>query len=268
MQREQKDILTALLGSVDISTQPDYRTDKLQKTEKTAGKFVIAGKHTTKMLDLVDETLHQMPLSVPPAVIGPFSKRAFRSLVRWNHRFHLLRHDPVVKYLGRVPAVSDQPLESESFDKRDGLVQIRSLPGRHCQAQRVAQAVDRDMDFGAKTTAATSQRLYLLTARFFGRRLRRDEHAQWWNRSFHFPYPGHRQSTGASVPRCPGRTSGQTACTPCSISRILLVKAAIGHRSGLSRAPLLHSGGSRFRYRHIHAGRFSENPAFSSIVHQ
>jgi hypothetical protein len=68
-----------------------------------------------------------------------------------------LRHDPVVKYLGRVPAVSDQPLESKSFDKRDGLVQIRSLPGRHCQAQRVAQAVDRDMDFGAAPAPTPSR---------------------------------------------------------------------------------------------------------------
>ena len=57
------------------------------------------------------------------------------------------------------------------------------LPGSHRQAQRVAQPIHGDMDFGTESTTATSQRLRFRTTCFLGRRLRTDERAQWWNRS-------------------------------------------------------------------------------------
>lgn len=208
-----------------------------------------------------------MPLLVPPAVIRTLSKRSLRSLVWWNDRFHLLGRYPVVKRLGSISTVSDQPLESEPFDKRDGCRQVRCLSRGQRQAQRVAQTVDRDMDFGAEATATTPQRLRFLAARFFGRRRRKDVRGRWWNQLSRSPYLDHRRSAGASGPKHLGHTSGRTACTPCSISRIRLVKAAIGHRSGLPRARLQRNGGSRPRCRHKRVGRFLKTPAFLSIVH-
>jgi hypothetical protein len=197
-----------------------------------------------------------MSFSVPPTVVGALGKLPFRPLMGWNHRFHLLGNHPVVKCLGSIPPIGDQPLEGEPFDKWDGFLQVCGLSCRHRQAQRVAQAIDRDMDFGAETAATTSQGLRCLSACFFGRRPRRDERAQWWSRSSHFPCLDHRHSVPASVPKYPVHTSEQTAYTPCSISRIRLVKVAIGHHSGLSRAPLQHSGGSRLHCRRMHVDHF------------
>lgn len=46
-----------MLGSVDISAQPDQGTDELDEAEITVCQFVKAGEHAPKMLDLADKTL-------------------------------------------------------------------------------------------------------------------------------------------------------------------------------------------------------------------
>ena len=52
------------LGSVDILPQPDERASELEESQVSSVQFVKPGEYPAKVLDLVDEALHQMPLPV------------------------------------------------------------------------------------------------------------------------------------------------------------------------------------------------------------
>ena len=58
------DFWDAALGSVDISTEPDKRGDKTQKSKITGSQFLETRKDTTIPFYLVDETFNQMSLFV------------------------------------------------------------------------------------------------------------------------------------------------------------------------------------------------------------
>lgn len=116
------------------------------------------------MLDLVDETLHQVPLPVQPCVV---SVLVFASGMGRNDRFGSPRDDEVQE-VGRVVAtVGDHALEGDVWQQGFGLGNVMVLAGCQPEAQRVAQAINADMDFGTEAPATTSQRLRLLTTVFF-----------------------------------------------------------------------------------------------------
>ena len=52
------------LGCVDILPQPDERASELKESEVSSVQFVKPGEYPAKVLDLVDEALDQMALSV------------------------------------------------------------------------------------------------------------------------------------------------------------------------------------------------------------
>ena len=218
------------------------------------------------MLDLIDETLDQMPFTIEPFVIWACCLFTLGTLMWWNDRFHFLFNHPLIEFLGSITTVSNQAVKRKSIDQRNSLTNVRFLPGCQSHAQRITQPIYGDMNLGTETAATTSQRLCFLTATFFGRRRHMDEHAQRCYQSSHFPCPGRQQSEQAYVPIRLGHTSGQNACRRCSISHILLVIAAIGNHYGLSRARLRQNGGILLHsYRCKHSGLLLGRPELSSI---
>jgi hypothetical protein len=163
------------------------------------------------MLDLIDETLDQMPFTIEPFVIWACCLFTLGALMWWNDRFHFLFYYPLIEFLGSITTISNQAVKCKSIHQRHSLTNVRLLPGRQSHAQWITQPIYGDMNLGTETAATTSQRLCFLTATFFGRRRHMDEHAQRCCQSSHFPCPGRRQSEPAYVPIRLGHTSGKNA---------------------------------------------------------
>ena len=217
------------------------------------------------MFDFVDKTLHQMTLTIKPLIVRSLRLFTFGSLMRRDNGFHFLHNHPVIEILSRIASVSNDSVEGQTVNEKHGLTNVRILPGSQVQTQRIAQTIDYDMNLGGEPTTTTSQRLCLLATAFFVPRQRRDVPAQWCCQSAHFPCRGRQRNGSASVPTHLGRTSGQSVCRRCSISRIRLVRAAIGNHCGSSRARLRRSDGTLPHYRYKHSGLISRMTGFLSI---
>lgn len=74
----------------------------MQKTKIATSQLVIPGKDAAIMLDFVDKTFHQMPFPVQPFVKRTLGFVACGSLMMWNHWFHFLCHNPIIKILSRI----------------------------------------------------------------------------------------------------------------------------------------------------------------------
>ncbi len=59
------------LGSVDILFQPDESADEAQEAHEAPGELVKPREDPTVVLDLVDEALHQVTLSVYMLIVLP-----------------------------------------------------------------------------------------------------------------------------------------------------------------------------------------------------
>ena len=76
--------------SQDPSPQPDERADKLDKAEKGAIQLVETREDATKVLELVETALDQMPLAVEPGIVHPLD---LGRLMRRDDRFTALGFD-------------------------------------------------------------------------------------------------------------------------------------------------------------------------------
>lgn len=209
-----------------------------------------------------------MAFTIKPFVIGTFSFFTFCPLMWWNHWFHFLVNHPLIEFLGSIAAVSNHSVKIQPIHQGNGLTNIGCLSSGQAQTHRIAQPIHRDMNLGTEATATTSQRLRFLATTFFGRQQRRDERAQPYYQSSHFPCRGHQRNELTSVPILPDHTSGQSVCRRCSISHIRLVVVAIASRFGLSRARLRQNGDMLLRsFRCTYSGLLSGSPEFSSIVY-
>jgi hypothetical protein len=104
------------------------------------------------MFDFVDETFNQMAFFVKVHIIlAQFL--AFGS--GRNNRFgFVLFDDKPDKIIGIIPFVSDQPLKIKVGNQRFGLRDVISLTTGQNKAQRIAQSIDTDVNFGAEATFA------------------------------------------------------------------------------------------------------------------
>ena len=118
-------------------------------------KLVKARKDPTVVLQLVDEALHQMPLAIPMAVILSL---LFRSRMRWDHRFCSALNHPFNQLLPSIAPISDHPLEAQSCQQGWRVRTVVALTCCQEQAQRIAQPVHQNMQFGAEAASASSQR--------------------------------------------------------------------------------------------------------------
>ena len=115
------------------------------------------------MLDLVEKTLHQMPLFVKMFVIVTLF---FAVFARWNHGFRLLFNNPAQQIIRIIRSVCNYSLEFISRYQVFGLCNVMPLSAGQLKAQWVAQGVYIHMDFGAEPTSAASQGLFSLATVF------------------------------------------------------------------------------------------------------
>ena len=140
------------------------------------------------MLDCVDEAFHEMAFPIPPAIIVPW---LVGTRVRRDHGFRSTVSHQVDERLPGVAPIRNDAFKWQSLQQRRCVWAVMALPRRQFEAQRIAQAIDQDMDLGAKATTAPSQRLRIRRAVFFQRQRHRHAPEQWCCPGGHVPYRHH-----------------------------------------------------------------------------
>ena len=101
-------------------------------------KLVKSREDPTVVLELADEAFHQMPLSIPVAVILPL---LFRALMRWNHHFRSTPNHHLDQLLPSVASIPNHPLEAQPCQQCWSMRAVVALPCRQMQTQRIAQPI-------------------------------------------------------------------------------------------------------------------------------
>ena len=154
------------LSSVDVWTKPEESASETWKTKITAGEFLKPSKNTTIPLDFVDETLDQMLFCVVMLIVvswvGSFGSG------RNNHFSFVLLDNEVNKIVGIIAFVRNQRLKIEIEDERVCFDDVVPLPSGQDKAQRIAQAVDTDVDFPTEAASTATQGLLSLAPLLLG----------------------------------------------------------------------------------------------------
>lgn len=105
------------------------------------------------MLNLVDEALDQMALSVQVTVMLALLIATRR---RGNDRLSAtLNHH--IKELSRIAGlVGNNIVSAETVDEQGGLCNVMALTCRQAETQRITQAIDVDMKLGAEVAPTAS----------------------------------------------------------------------------------------------------------------
>jgi len=104
------------------------------------------------MLDFVDETFNQMSFFVKMhIIIAQFL--TFGSGRNNRFGFVLFDNEPD-KIIGIIAFVGNQLLKIKVDDQRFGLSNVVTLTRGQNKAQRIAQSIDTDVNFGAEATFA------------------------------------------------------------------------------------------------------------------
>lgn len=183
------------------------------------------------MLQLVDQTLHQMPFAIDKTVVLP---RLLAVGTRGNDRDGRSSGNELQEIGGIIPLISNDISATPIAQQRNGLGEVVTMAAGQQNTQRIAQGINQDMNLGRESTTTTPQGLRGLTTVFFSPPPRYNEHARWCYRASRSPYRGQRQSVRAIHPRRLARTSGRSACRPYSSSHIHSARAATEHHSALS----------------------------------
>ena len=108
------------------------------------------------MLDLVEETLHHMPLFVPVFVVFSLLLAIFAG---WNDRFRFFFRNSLQKSVRIVGAVRNRTFKFEASNQIFGLGDVMPLATRQPKTQRITQRIYAGMDFGAEPAPAASEGL-------------------------------------------------------------------------------------------------------------
>lgn len=96
-----------MLGSVDISAQPDKRGGEVEEAEVVAGELIEAREATTVVLELAEKAFDEVPLFVQLAVILGF---LFAVFLGRDHCFRPQFGNGIADVLGVISFVSHDEL--------------------------------------------------------------------------------------------------------------------------------------------------------------
>ena len=130
----------------------------MDRAQKVARRLVIARGNGTVLLQACKEILNQVARLVEVAVVFT---RLLVCAARGNHNlFALFQQRLDQPGLGVIGFVCNDGLSGRVLEQDVGALQIMALPGCEVKACRIAQRIDRGVNFGAQTTAATSNSLF------------------------------------------------------------------------------------------------------------
>ena len=167
-----KGITTLFTGVCSQSSQPDESARKMNEGQERQSKFVVARGDTSELLETAEEALDQVAIPIEMTI-----ERTWVATVGtgWDNGLGSLRFDCGNKRIRIVAFVGNNESGRLPLDQGGGLVDIRDLASRENDAQRVAQGIDCDMQFGGQPASRPPD---LLTAGFF-----RAPAECWWART-------------------------------------------------------------------------------------
>jgi hypothetical protein len=143
-------------------TQPDEGTHKLQESHITPPQLLELREDAMIMLDLVNETFHQMPLSVEVLII---LARLLTSGPGRNYWNPATLQNRSLEVIGIIGPVTNGLVIGITSDQRWALGDVMALPTSKNESQGVAQGINAHMDrfdklttgFGAEPTPTSVQ---------------------------------------------------------------------------------------------------------------
>ena len=125
--------------------------------EKISGGFVVACGDGSKLLEFAKEIFDQAASFLEIFVVRA---RLFAVGLCWDDRFYFgvaqgLDHP----FVGVISLVGEQRVGLKPRQKRVSALEIMRLSGREMKAGRIAQRVDRGVDFRAQSAFAATDRL-------------------------------------------------------------------------------------------------------------
>src|SRR5262245_9556192 len=166
---------------------------QLHEAEEVSSGLFVARGDAAKLLDAVDESLHQVPLFVQVRIVYP---RLAAVLLRGNDRLGPARFDKLDQRVAVIAFVRDHGLRLVACQQSLPLGDIGTLSRRESQLHGQAQAADGHMQFRGKSATRTAQRLVLrpyVGAPFFA------PAACWWARITVLSSNSHSRSGSPNV---------------------------------------------------------------------
>jgi hypothetical protein len=145
------------LGRVDIQRERNYRCE-LNETQEGRCQFLVASCDTAAMLEPVYESFDYVAELVPLAVIAASAAVATRR----DDRLGACSADVLPQRIAVISLVGNHMLGFEAFQQYVGARDVMAFPFGQMQLNRLALAVDRDVDLGAETPTGAPQPLGFL----------------------------------------------------------------------------------------------------------
>lgn len=136
----------------------------MKEGQVARGQLLKAREDTAILLELVDATLDQMALFVLFLVI---LARLGSVLARRDDRHTPAGFDEGNEGVAVIPSVGNDVVAGQVAQQRFGLGDVMSLTRREPDNQRVAQGIYHDVNLGAESAPAPSERLGRLSTVFW-----------------------------------------------------------------------------------------------------
>ena len=125
--------------------------------EKISGGFVVACGDGSKLLEFAKEIFDQAAGLIEVFVVRA---RLFAVGLCWDDWFYFgLAQGLDHPFVGVISLVGEQHVGLKPRQERVGALEIMGLSGREMKAGRIAQRVDRGVDFRAQSAFAAADRL-------------------------------------------------------------------------------------------------------------
>jgi len=133
----------------------------MNKGQERRSEFVVSSGNASELLETAEETLDQISIPIEMSV-----ERAKNTAIgAWRDNcLSPLRFDGCYKGIGVVALVCDDKASGLIPDQRCSLIDVGDLSGRQNDAQRIAERIDGNMQFGGQPASRPAD---FLTAGFF-----------------------------------------------------------------------------------------------------
>ena len=120
-------------------------------------ELVVTSRDAPKLLEAIEEAFDEIAgailLTIKGARVAPIG-------TRWDDGLSGRRFDLSDQRVRVVTLIANDGLDGKVCDQLWCAVDIGGLPGGQNHAQRVAQRIDRDVKFGAQSSARPPKRLW------------------------------------------------------------------------------------------------------------
>ena len=128
----------------------------MYKRKERLGEFVVARCNAPELLDATEESLDQISLLVDMTI----ERTGIESIgTRRNHCLTTLSRNRCDEGIRVVSFVGDDETRRLILDQRVGLIDIGNLASRENHAQRIAQRIDGNMQFGRQSAPRATDTL-------------------------------------------------------------------------------------------------------------